>query len=152
MKKYLKTVVVVSFLIVGCTGTSPKLGVVSGVLNECPESPNCVNSQAKDEEHAIKPILMSAPTSEIKSKILHTIDLFDNSKVILSDSTYIRVEFTSSLFRFVDDVEFYFPKVNSKVQTIHLRSASRLGHSDLGVNRKRIEEFRNKLFQTKDVE
>jgi len=57
----------------------------------------------------------------------------------------MRVEFTSALFRFVDDVEFYFMKKQADTTIIHIRSASRIGYSDLGVNRKRIEKIRNKF-------
>jgi uncharacterized protein (DUF1499 family) len=58
---------------------------------------------------------------------------------------YIRAEFVSKIFRFVDDVEFYFPDKKSKELLIHVRSASRVGYSDLGVNRMRIEQIRRKL-------
>ena len=61
------------------------------------------------------------------------------TKIIIREDNYIRAEFVSALFRFVDDVEFYF---NDASKTIHLRSASRVGSSDLGVNRKRMEQIR----------
>lgn len=61
------------------------------------------------------------------------------------EDNYIRAEFVSKIFRFVDDVEFYFPDKKSKELLIHVRSASRVGYSDLGVNRKRIEQIRRKL-------
>ena len=55
MKKYFKLVLGSSLLLSGCTGTSPQLGVQTGMLKSCPDSPNCVNSQAKDEKHKIEP-------------------------------------------------------------------------------------------------
>ncbi len=61
---------------------------------------------------------------------------------------YIRVEFTSLIFRFVDDVEFYFPTAENEKMIIHIRSASRIGYSDFGANRKRIEQIRKKLRDT----
>lgn len=145
MKQYLYLILGSSLLLSGCSGTSPRLGVSAGVLSECPKSPNCVNSQAKDEEHAIEAIKISGTLSEAKSKILQTLEVLDNSKLVSSDSNYIRVEFTSSLFRFVDDVEFYLPESSTGTVTVEVRSASRIGHSDLGVNRKRIEAIRSKL-------
>ena len=65
-------------------------------------------------------------------------------KIKVVEDNYIRAEFTSKVFRFVDDVEFYFPDTKSKETIIHVRSASRVGHSDFGVNRKRIEQIRSK--------
>ena len=68
-----------------------------------------------------------------------------HAKIIVAQKNYIRVEFISNVFRFVDDVEFYFPETKEKEIIIHIRSASRIGHSDFGVNRKRIEQIRSKL-------
>ena len=67
------------------------------------------------------------------------------AKIIVAEDHYIRVEFISKVFRFIDDLEFYFPNTKSKEMTIHVRSASRVGHSDFGVNRKRIEQIRSKF-------
>jgi uncharacterized protein (DUF1499 family) len=69
----------------------------------------------------------------------------NRSKIITAEDNYIRAEFSSKLFGFVDDVEFYFPDTTSTKAIIHVRSASRVGYSDLGVNRKRIEQIRNRL-------
>ena len=67
------------------------------------------------------------------------------TKILTVEKNYIRVEFTSAVFRFVDDVEFYFPEQQTDETIIHIRSASRIGSSDLGVNRKRVEHLRNKF-------
>jgi uncharacterized protein (DUF1499 family) len=64
------------------------------------------------------------------------------SKIVTDLDLYIHAEFTSAFFRFVDDVEFYF---DDKAKTLHVRSASRIGRSDFGVNRKRIEELRSRF-------
>lgn len=61
------------------------------------------------------------------------------TKLVEEDETYLHYEFTSLLLRFVDDVEFLFA---DETKTIHFRSASRTGHSDFGVNRRRMEEIR----------
>ena len=64
------------------------------------------------------------------------------TSIVEERADYLYAEFASRLLGFVDDVEFYFPP-NERI--IHVRSASRLGHSDFGVNRKRIEDIRAKL-------
>lgn len=123
----------------------PELGIENGQLTPCPITPNCVNSQVKDEMHDIEPILATGTSLEVKNNILKILKKLKRSKIILAEDNYIRAEFTSRLFRFVDDVEFYFPDTKTNEMTIHVRSASRVGHSDLGVNRKRIEQIRSKL-------
>ena len=125
----------------GCTGARPSnLGVKDGRLAPCPSSLNCVSSQSLDREHAIEPLAytVAAPTAhdDMKKIILG----MKRAEIITDTGAYIHAEFASSIWRFVDDVEFYFDD-NAKV--IHVRSASRLGKSDFGVNRKRVESIRS---------
>jgi uncharacterized protein (DUF1499 family) len=67
------------------------------------------------------------------------VQTFPRTSVITVSDSYLHAEFTSLIFRFVDDVEFV---IDNDAKVIHVRSASRLGTSDLGVNRKRVEEIR----------
>lgn len=139
-------IVIISLLfLTGCSGEMSKLGINNGQLLECPQSPNCVNSQAKDNEHFIQPILFAGTSEEAQTHLLKILGEWKNSKITEIQHNYIRAEFVSKVFRFVDDVEFYFPETEEKEVVIHVRSASRVGHSDFGVNRKRIEEIRNHL-------
>ena len=123
----------------------PKLGIENGQLAQCPASPNCVNSQAKDQKHFIEPIQISGTPSETRNHILIILKELNRSKIITAEDNYIRAEFSSRVFGFVDDIEFYFPDTNSTNTIIHVRSASRVGYWDFGVNRKRIEQVRNRL-------
>ena len=123
----------------------PDLKIENEQLTQCPKTPNCVYSQAKDKQHFIEPILTTGTPLEVKHHILKILNELKRSKIIVAEDNYIRAEFTSKVLRFVDDVEFYFPDTKSKEMTIHVRSASRVGHSDLGVNRKRIEQIRSKF-------
>ena len=70
---------------------------------------------------------------------------FDNSKDTVTEDSYVRAEFTSNFLRFVDDVEFYFPETTVNNTAIHVRSGARVGYSDLGVNRERVEQLRMKF-------
>ena len=112
------------------------LGVKDGKLAPCPGTPNCVNSQgeSKSETEPLPPV--SIP--ELKK----VIESMERTKVIDQTSNYLYAEFKSQLMGFVDDVEFY---LDPDANVLHVRSASRLGQSDLGVNRKRVEEIRAKL-------
>ena len=123
----------------------PNTGIDSGKLNDCPNSPNCVSSLAKDEGHSIPALQFTGSSEEAKTRILKIIDEMKRTKIVTSDDKYIHAEFTSMIFRFVDDIEFSFPETEKNITTIQVRSASRTGRSDFGINRKRVEEFRKLL-------
>ena len=128
----------------GCSSSVPTLGVENGQLMPCPSKPNCVNSFSKDEDHYIKPITIIGSSKEVKNAILNVVNTLDNSTITLTENSYIRAEFNSTIFGFVDDVEFYFP-ANTREKTIYIRSAARLGYSDFNVNRERVELIRLSL-------
>ena len=145
MNKLNPLVLVSMIMLTGCSVTKPDLGVDNGELMPCPKTPNCVNSQTENEEHYIKPIHFTGTKQEAKGLLLQILESEKQAKILIAQENYIRVEFTSTLFRFVDDVEFYFPKRQAGETVIHIRSASRVGYSDLGANRKRIEQIRSKF-------
>lgn len=139
-------IIIFSFIfLLGCSGTMPKLGIINGQLTPCSKSPNCVNSQATDKEHFIEPIHFIGTMKEAQDQILLVLSTWKRTNTKEVTEHYIRVEFTSKIFRFIDDVEFYFPPTETDKIMINIRSASRIGKSDLGANRKRIELFRNKF-------
>lgn len=118
------------------------LGVQSGKLAPCPSTPNCVNSQSQDSEHKIEPLTYNSSAAQAIADLKTVIQSLPKTKIVAETDNYLYAEFTTKLMGFVDDVEFY---VDDAAKTIHVRSASRLGQSDLGVNRKRIETLRAKL-------
>ena len=115
------------------------LGINDSHLSPCPESPNCVVSQNGDEKHSIEPITYSTDRETAKKTLLKVLTVVPRTEVIKSDDDYILAESKSRIFSFVDDVEFYFPEGEN---VIHMRSASRVGESDLGVNKRRLEQIR----------
>lgn len=115
------------------------LGVTNGHLAPCPASPNCVISQDGDPKHAIDPITYHVDRDRAKEALLKVLNVVPRTEVIENTNNYIHALSKSRIFKFVDDVEFYFPE-DEKV--IHMRSASRVGESDLGVNRRRMEQIR----------
>ena len=124
------------------SGTKPTdLGVNGGQLKACPDTPNCVSSQAPatDKEHAIAPFTYSGSAKDAISRLKQIIEGMERSTINEVSDNYLYAEFSSKLMGFVDDVEFYAPDGES---VIHTRTAARLGKSDLGVNRKRTEEIR----------
>jgi uncharacterized protein (DUF1499 family) len=117
----------------------PNLGINAGRLAACPATPNCVSSQATDA-HKIAPLADQGDAAATLAKVKQAIVALPGSKMITESDNYIYAEFTSGLMGFVDDVEFY-----GADGAIQVRSASRLGESDLGVNAKRVEAIRAAL-------
>lgn len=129
------------------SGKKPtNLGVTDGKLAPCPNTPNCVSSQApdSDEQHKIAPLTYSSNPAEAMATLKSLIQGMERTNIVNETENYLYAEFTSALMGFVDDVEFY---LDPSANVIHVRSASRLGQSDLGVNRKRVEEIRAKFAQ-----
>lgn len=129
----------------GCSTTAPSnLGVQSdGALLPCPSSPNCVSSFAPrtDTSHFIAPYHVNAEGWGALRKIISN---SPRMKVVTAGKDYMHVEATTLIFRFVDDLEFLYQPDKGLIQ---LRSASRVGYSDLGKNRRRLENMRNTLRQ-----
>ena len=120
------------------SGTRPdNLGVKDGRFAACKPTPNCVSSQADpaDKEHYIAPIAYSGTMQELR----RAVESMTRANVIREEGNYLYAEYTSALMGYVDDVELL---LDEKARLVHVRSASRLGRSDFGVNRKRIEELR----------
>jgi len=137
MIKMLTSVLSLGILVAGCTGSRPMtLGVHDGKLAPCPVSPNCVSSQSNDKDHAVEPIPFSGTSAETMTDLKKVLSGMPRARTVTATETYLHAEFTSALFRFVDDVEFW---LDESARTVHLRSASRIGSSDFGVNRKRVE-------------
>ena len=124
-------------------GTS---GLVEGMLPKCPNKPNCVCSEHKDDaDHYIDPIIIPQNIKfDIFSLVKNVIQDMGGNVQVESDN-YLAATFTSAIFKFVDDLEI---RVDLTQKVIHIRSASRVGHSDMGVNRKRAELLK-KLFNNK---
>jgi len=128
-----------------CSGTRPaNLGIRDGRLTACPSSPNCVSSDAADTAHAVAPFQLTSSPQEGWRALRIVIDGLARANIISSTEDYLHVECTSAVFGFVDDLELHLrPSEN----LIAVRSASRLGHSDFGVNRKRVEQLRSLLIK-----
>jgi len=137
--EWMLTSVLVVFLFSGCSGTRPaNLGVKDNRLSPCPSSPNCVSSQSDDGRNKIEPIRFTSTPAEAMDRLQKVIQGMKRAHLVKETSNYLHVEFRT-LLGFVDDAEFYFDETQ---KVIHLRSASRVGYWDLGVNRKRMEAIR----------
>jgi uncharacterized protein (DUF1499 family) len=117
---------------------NPSVGMVNGRLRPCPNRPNCVCSEDKDHPSYIKPVAFSGSAKEKWDKAKQMIREM-GGKIVREEDEYLWATFSTKVFRFVDDLELRMDEEN---RLIHIRSSSRVGYSDMGVNRRRIEDFR----------
>jgi uncharacterized protein (DUF1499 family) len=132
---------VLSGSLAACAGERPNnLGLRDDRLSSCPSSPNCVSSQASDERHRIAPLVFNGNPDTAFARLKQILARRTDTAVIEESPGYLRVELRTALF--VDDGEFLLDRIG---RVIHVRSASRLGYSDLGKNRSRMEEIRREF-------
>jgi uncharacterized protein (DUF1499 family) len=112
------------------------------MITPCPQTPNCVSSLDMDRRQFVEPFHFTGSAKDAMEKLVNIISDFKRARVVLVNENLIQAEFTSLFFRFVDDAEFFF---DERKKIIHVKSASRIGYSDLGVNRRRIENIRKRF-------
>ncbi len=134
----------ITFLSAGCSVNDALTGIKDGQLPECPSSPNCVSTQSQQADKKMSSLPFFGDRESSKQKILVIVNAMSRSRIISETADYVHVEFRSALFRFVDDVEFFF---DEQSKAVHFRSASRTGYSDMGVNRKRMSEISKRYLE-----
>jgi uncharacterized protein (DUF1499 family) len=126
-----------------CGGTRPQdVGEVAGRLRACPDSPNCVSSDASDEEHGIAPIEILGPPEIAFDAARRIVSAWPRTEIVSDGPLMMHVECTSAIMRFVDDLELVLRPPRGEIA---VRSASRVGYSDMGVNRRRVEKLREEM-------
>lgn len=124
-------------------GNPPSLGAdVDGALKACADRPNCVSSQASDDAHRVDAFAYIGDRANTQARLGAILAGMPRMHAVTQSDQYWHYTQTSALFRFIDDVEFFF---DDAAGAVRLRSASRIGYSDMGVNRKRIEGLRAEL-------
>jgi uncharacterized protein (DUF1499 family) len=131
--------------LLSCAGTRPtNLGVSDSKLAPCPPSPNCVSSDADGDTdgdtHKVSAFVLDTPSAEAWQVARELVSKLPRTHIIKEEPEYLHAECASALFGFVDDLELH---LRSSKGIIAVRSASRLGHSDFGVNRQRVETLRS---------
>lgn len=128
-----------------CAGARPtNLGIKNSRLTPCPSSPNCVSSDAADPAHLVSAFELITPTGEAWRGVKLIIAGWPRTNIITETDDYLHAECRSAFFGFVDDLELHLRPAEN---LIAVRSAARLGHSDFGVNRRRLEKLRSLLAQ-----
>lgn len=121
---------------------SHTLGATNGQLAECLDRPNCVSSTSSRAEQSMPAIELSGSSADAIKQLIDIVRSMPGSRVVTSDEHYLHAEFRSRFLGFIDDVEFLVDEANGVIQ---FRSASRVGYSDLGVNRKRMAAIRQRF-------
>jgi len=123
-----------------CSGGSPPVdpGISNGRLPPCPTSPNCVSSQADAADQRVEPLRYQGEAAAAQAKLLTVLNGMARVKIVQSGPDRIAAEFRSAMLGFVDDVTFQFGPPG----LVQVRSASRSGYYDFGVNRERVEMIR----------
>jgi len=130
-------------LLLSCAGKRPvDLGVRDSRLAPCPSSPNCVSSDAQDESHHVDALRLEGDPDTAWSALREIVSAMPGTTLTEETSHYLRAECESRLLGFVDDLELHLRRDEGVVA---IRSASRLGYSDMGVNRRRVEQIRERL-------
>ena len=123
-------------------GQPRHIGLSNGRLNACPSSPNCVCSDAPTARHAIDPLHLLIEPAEAWVAAVSAVRVSARTRIITETGEYLHAEYTSGFFGFVDDLELHLRPAE---RIIAVRSASRLGYADFGVNRTRVENLRAML-------
>ena len=118
-------------------------------FKECPPTPNCVSSETLSKAKFIERFKTGNRSAESWMLLTKLLEKTSNCRVVSQNSSYIHAEFRTRLLRFVDDVEF---RLESETNEIAVRSASRVGYSDLGTNRRRLERLRGELERLREGE
>ncbi|MGE5219566.1 MAG: DUF1499 domain-containing protein [Chloroflexota bacterium] len=128
-----------------CTGATPtNLGVHDSRLAPCPSKPNCVSSDAADAAHRVAALELAVPAAQAWRAARAAVAALPRTRIAGESDGYLHAECSSAVFGFVDDLELHLrPPEN----IIAVRSAARLGYSDLGVNRRRVENLRASLIK-----
>ncbi|MFO8085340.1 MAG: DUF1499 domain-containing protein [Desulfobacterales bacterium] len=132
----------------GCSGIkSDKAEFGDQALADCPDRPNCVSSKARDKGHAVEPFYIKGDPIKVWNAVTAIITGFPRTTIVKATDRYLHAECKSRLFGFTDDLELLLePSAN----VIEIRSASRTGYYDFGVNRRRVSRLRT-ILQDKDL-
>jgi len=118
-------------------------------LPECPDKPNCVSSMSSSQKHYIAPIPYSGSAANAWRVLINTLMSLPRYKLIRQSDSYLHYEVTSLVFRFTDDLELLLDTANNEIQ---IRSGSRVGYGDFGVNRRRVEMIRKHFLQNIEIQ
>jgi uncharacterized protein (DUF1499 family) len=146
--------VIISTYFIGLSLSSrkqPNLGILNGQLHACPETPNCVSSERQGTKGFVEPLTPTATVNNAGVNAWRDSWLYarqavleNGGEIVTERHCYLHARFVTPFMRYIDDVEL---RLDEGKQLIHIRSASRVGRSDFGVNRTRVSKIRKAFFK-----
>ena len=133
-------------VILACMLSTTTVTRAQPAIGPCPDKPNCVSSLATDKRHFIEPLRFTGVPAVAWARLRAALQSQARTRIVAEQDGYLHAECRSLVFRFVDDVEFV---MQPEQMVIQVRSASRTGYSDFGVNRRRVERLREHLAASK---
>lgn len=121
-----------------------KIGLENDKFFSCSHQSNCVNSMASasDKKHYVAPLIIEKTKKDILAFIIDHLKKWQRTKLMTQTDKYLHFEIKSAFFGFIDDLEIFWPKGD---EYLHFKSSSRIGYTDFGVNRKRVEQLKKEL-------
>lgn len=136
--------VIIIYMFVKNNLSPNNLGVNDGMLAKMPKKPNAVSSQTEEKDKKVEALEFKENLVDSKKKVIKAIESYGNAKIIKNETNYIYVVFTTGIMKYHDDVEFYFDESKKLIQ---IRSASRIGYSDMGLNRERYNKIKEVYYK-----
>jgi uncharacterized protein (DUF1499 family) len=146
-RRAMPSLALAALLLAACGGAPGKLAPPGGPLQPCPSTPNCVSTEAPDPRHAMEPLPFTGTPRQAQARARAALLAEPRTRIVTEQPGYLHAEARSRAFRFVDDVEVV---VDSAAGVVRFRSASRVGRSDLGVNRARMRRFADRFRASAD--
>lgn len=137
---------IIGILVVGMVGSmvmqnqKPQivLGLENGKLRELPSKPNAVSTQTNQVDKQIQPLALKETLKQSKDAIKEALKSYGGIEIKEETENYIYAIATTDKMKYRDDIEIYFDEANKVIQ---YRSASRVGYSDMGLNKLRYEKI-----------
>lgn len=130
-------------LLAGCSAGAANLRATNnGQLAPCDSGPHCVSSLSTDPDRHVDPLTYSGARAAAMQRLVTVVSGMDGAKIVEQTPGYLHATYTSDVFGFVDDVEFVLPADSDKID---VRSSSRIGYYDFGVNRGRVATIRKRF-------
>lgn len=130
--------VIISSMVIKNNLTPKAIGITAGQFTPLANTPNGVSSQVTDPSKQVQALPFKDNLETTKKHIKAACESYGQVKIITETDTYMHMVFTTGLMKYHDDVELYFDQTN---KVIHYKSQSRIGYSDMGLNRKRYDEI-----------
>lgn len=133
------TIIAATLLVMQNLKLPNNLGITNGKLSPLPSTPNAVSSQTEDKERYVEPLVFKTDSKTTRTALKAMLSSFKNVNIVTESDYYIHAVSISGKMRYRDDLEFF---IDTNQNVVHFRSGSRVGYSDMGLNRERYNQIK----------